>query len=234
MRVTNIRPYSWVRLALVEAALVILIVGCAGAAGGPSWGWPFAKKVDPNAPPTPIARMKELRELAKNSAKLPDAEKEQRANELAKAVASESDVIVRAQMMRTLGSFPSLASNSALYTGLQDSDPDIRIACCEAWGRRGGPDAAKVLGEVIVNDTDFDVRMAATRELASVKDPSAVAALGVALEDSNPALQVRAVRSLESVTGKRFGNDIAAWKSFVHGGSPREESLVSRIKRMIY
>jgi hypothetical protein len=47
-------------------------------------------------------------------------------------------------------------------------------------------------------------------------------------------MQRRAMESLEQITGEQFGNDVDAWRTFVQGGAPkqREESIVSRLKRM--
>lgn len=226
--------HKLLRCLLICVALGVPAVGCA-AAGEKTSGWWFAKKkVDPNAPPTPSMRLKQLEELGKKSESMTPEEREEHSRLLAQAAMAEPNALIRSQMMRALGHFNTLSSSSALYTGLQDSDPDIRIACCDAWGRRGGPDAAKVLGEIISGDNDIDVRLAAVRALSKVKDQSAVNSLGLALNDPNPALQIRAVRSLEEVTGKHYGNDVMAWRTFVQGGKPREESLVSRLRRMLY
>lgn len=178
--------------------------------------------------------MTAYRKMAKDAKILTPAEREARANELAAAVQSETDVLIRGQMYRTLGAFDTISSSTALFNGLQDSDPEIRIACCDAWGQRGGPDAANALGDVLRNDSEHDVRMAAIRALGQIKDQSAVVALAPALEEPNPAMQWRAVRSLESVTGKYYGEDVNAWRSYVQGGNPRELSIAHRIGRMFY
>lgn len=208
--------------------------GCAGAGEKSNWSLPFAKTSDQAQAPTPAERIEELRSLAKQAAEMPAADQQQKSEELVRVLNNEPDLLVRIELLRTLGNFPTLPAGAALYAAMQDSDRDIRMACCEAWGRRGGPDAAKVLGEVIRSEQDSDVRLAALRALAQVKDPATVAAIAPALEDPSPAMQWRAVRSLESVTGKSFGDDVNAWRSFVQGGAPREESIAGRIRRFLY
>ena len=47
-----------------------------------------------------------------------------------------------------------------------------------------------------------------------------VEALALALEDNNPALQVRATESLRGVTGENIGRDVAAWKRFILQSNP--------------
>jgi hypothetical protein len=222
-------------LSFFLCALLPCAAGCAGTSPGLSgWSLPFAQKSDGPQAPSPDDRIKELRMLAKQAPKLSATEQEQKSNELVAAARSETDALVRAEIFRTLGAFSTLGAGTMLYAGVQDSDPEIRIACCQAWARRGGPDAARVLGEILKQDENVDVRLAAARALGQVKDQSAVAALAPALEDPNPAMQWRAVRSLEKVTGKHFGNDVNAWRAFVQGGNPREETLVQRIGRLFY
>jgi HEAT repeat protein len=212
-----------------------LLTGCAHSnASAGNWSLPFAKKADEPQVPSPDDRIEELRKLSKLAPKLTPEEREKRAAELVAAVRTENDPLVRAEIFRTLGSLPTLASGSMLYAGLQDSDPEIRIACCQAWGRRDGSDAARVLGDVLRNDEKIDVRLAAARALGEMKDQAAVAALAAGLEDPNPAMQWRSVKSLERVTGKHFGNDVNAWRAFVKGGNPREESLVRRLGHLLY
>ena len=61
-----------------------------------------------------------------------------------------------------------------------------------AWrpARRGAsaatPQAVKLLAETLRSDVDADVRLAAAKALGETKNPEAVAALGEALNDSDP------------------------------------------------
>jgi HEAT repeat protein len=104
-----------------------------------------------------------------------------------------------------------------LKRAVQDKDRQVRLRAVEAWAKRPGADAIPVLAETLASDTDFDVRLAATRTLGRFRDPTAVQPLSVALEDSNPALQYRAVESLKNITGRDFGSDLDAWRRFARG-----------------
>ncbi len=100
---------------------------------------------------------------------------------------------------------------------MSDADTHVRVAACEAWGKRGDAEAVKLLAEALRSDVDADVRLAAAKALGETKNPEAVAALGEALSDADPAMQYRAVLSLERVTGKDLGNDVSRWQQYVKG-----------------
>jgi HEAT repeat protein len=195
---------------------------------------PMRAKTPEELVPTAEDRIQLMRDQAKQIAKASTAEQEQFARKIATDLTTEQSPFVRREMYLALGGVQSLTANSILYAGLQDPDENIRIACCQAWGQRGGPDAAKVLGETLSSESNLDVRLAAARALGKAKDNGGVTSLGVALEDPNPAVQRRAIESLEEITGEKFGNDVDAWRTFVQGGTPqpREETIVSRLKRM--
>jgi HEAT repeat protein len=179
-------------------------------------------------------QLKDLRELAKNVPSASLAEQERVSLELAQAIRSETDPIVRAQMMRTLGVCNTQVAAAMAAAGVKDSDARVRVAACEALGVRGGAEQVRVLGGVLSGDTDIDVRLAAARALGDSKDPAAVQALAAALEDSDPALQVRGMRSLEKVAHQDFGNDVAAWRQYVRGETPqpRTQSIAARFRQL--
>lgn len=77
--------------------------------------------------------------------------------------------------------------------------------------------------------------MAAARELRRFQDPLAYQALGLALQDEDPALQYRAVESLREASGKDYGNDLQAWQQFAQGQDPGPEyspSVAERLRRL--
>jgi HEAT repeat protein len=154
--------------------------------------------------------------------------------EIAQLIRTETDAIVRAQMIRTIGVCNSGVADKVTAAGMSDSDSRVRIAACEALGVRGGAEQVRLLGAALSSDTDIDVRLAAARALGEAKDPAAAQALAAALEDSNPALQVRGIRSLEKVTQKDFGNDVAAWRQHLRGETPqpRTQSIAARFRQL--
>jgi HEAT repeat protein len=115
---------------------------------------------------------------------------------------------------------------------VEDRNTSVRLQAVKAWGDRPAAEAVPVLAEVLASDTNTDVRLAATRALGQFRDPAAVRPLSVALEDSDPALQLRAVQSLKKITNRDLGADLAAWRRFARGEvveSPEAPSMVSRL-----
>lgn len=174
---------------------------------------------------------KAIRQLAKAAPKLPPDQQERASHELAQFLAKEREPLTRGIMLRTLAAFPTKTAEHMLRAGLRDGDQDVRVVCCDAWARRGGPESVRVLSEVLSTDTDLDVRLAAARGLGQLKDEQAVGALGLALDDDNPAMQLRAVESLRAITGKNF-KTISEWRAFAHGEKRDSPSLAERLRRL--
>lgn len=191
------------------------------------WGKP---DVDPSGAPTPRELMTRLQTLQKDIPSMSPEAQHAQAVELAQRYRNESDPILRAQIVRTIACCGSPAAGETLAAALGDSDRDVRIACCDAWAVHGGPQAVPNLSTALRHDKLSDVRMAAARSLGRLSGPDVVQALAPALDDSDPALQYRAVQSLRNVTGKDFGDDVNAWREFVGGGTPAEISTVQRLK----
>jgi HEAT repeat protein len=221
------------RLPVAAYLLVSLTGGCASNDLKLS-SLAFWKSEPASTVRTRADQIKDLRSLAED---LPasGAEKHQQVTlELAQAIRAERDPIIRAQIVRTLGYCPTPGAGQVVRAGVQDSDAQVRVAACEALGRRGGSEAVTILSNVLTDDTDIDVRLAAARCLGDTRDTAAVEALAAALEDPNPALQLRGMRSLEKVTGKQFGDDVEAWRTFAKGGTPqpRSQSIASRVRQL--
>ena len=181
----------------------------------------------------PTQRIADLRELAATAATKNATEKQMISQQLAADIKHESDPLIRAQIVRTLGEYPGLVSDTVLGKAVSDPDNDVRIAACESWGKRGTAAAATVLAGVLNGDVDHDVRLAAARSLGQSHEQIAVIALGGALEDKDPAMQYRAVTSLRQVTGQDLGNDVNKWREYaktskLHPTKP-EPSLAERI-----
>jgi HEAT repeat protein len=185
--------------------------------------------------PTLHTRLEELSSLREGADMLNDVEKERVASELSRALADDPCSIYRAEAVRTLGALGTPAATEGLQRALGDKEASVRIAACRAWGQRGGQESLDALSRVLGKDADVDVRTAAARELASFKDPAVIPALGLALDDPDPALQYQVVESLEEVTGKDFGNSVPAWRQYVRDGTvqPREEiSIAERLRNL--
>ena len=125
---------------LALAGSMWLASGCAGSGkfSRPQW-LSFGKKEETGPKVvTPRDKMEQLRELAKRGPKMAPDLQERASNELAQGIAHEQDPILRAQILRTLASFPTEKSATILVAGLHDHERDVRIAACEALGKHGG------------------------------------------------------------------------------------------------
>lgn len=221
------------RWALGLSLACLMVTGCAQSKPM-SWTKSLAFWKQEEAGPnivTPAEKVEQLRELGRRMEDMPEETQREMSLDLARQLQQEDDNLVRAQLLRTLASIQTPMAASMLKAGTRDSHADVRVACCEAWGRRGGPEAVEMLTEVLQSDLDIDVRLAAARALGEVHDPGTPAALGKALDDDNPALRHRAILSLRRVSDRDFGDDLDAWREFAQGGNPPQESWVSRIKR---
>ena len=184
---------------------------------------------------TPAAKIAQLKKMSSEAAKSDQETRHQVVGQLVTAIRSETDSLIRAEIIRTLGDYPDPAADPVLKAAINDPDADVRIAACEAWGKRGNAQAAELLVPVLSSDVSQDVRLAAARALGKIKDPRAVAALGEALTDSDPAMQYRAVLSLKQVTGQDLGNNVDRWRQYVKEGHPipaQPTSMAERLKRM--
>ena len=230
MQPTDRKPLSLLSLGLAA----LLIAGCAsmGLEGLARFGPP--KRPAEPVVETPAKRIDALRQLAEDAPDADAAEQERLSTLLAASMRSELDPLVRAQTVRTISYYPTDTALSVQASALQDGDGGVRIAACEAWGRKGGSEAAQRLSGILAGDTDFDVRMAAARALGEIKDPASVAGLAAALDDPDPAMQRRGVESLERLTGKYYGNDVNAWRQFVQGQPPQAPSMpiAERFRRL--
>lgn len=225
---------------MLALGLCLLLAGASGCAQTSPRKWYdplglFAKKQEEPTikVKTSVERIKILQELAKQAPKMAPAEQQRASEEIATALSNgnEDDILVRAQMLRTIAVIPTPLAGRILAAGLQDSDRDVRVACCEAWGTRGGDEAVRLMMETFGGDTDLDVRLAAARTLGVLKDAKAVPTLGGALDDQNPAIQYRAIESLRQITGKSY-SDIKEWREFVQGKEPEQPSIAGRLRRL--
>lgn len=223
---------------LLRLWLLIAVGTATGCVNGPFYRLYYGKDwaADEQYGPTFYTRLEELKEIRGRAGRMSEEEQTRVAQQLLASLREDPSPPYRREVVRTLGTLSAPVAAEGLRSAAKDSSEDVRIAACRAWGQRGGPEALQVLGEVVGSDSDRDVRVAAIRELGEFKDQAAVRSLGVALDDTDPALQHRAVESLRSVTGKDFGDSVAAWRQFVRGDQiqPTEEPWLARKLRHLF
>lgn len=211
---------------LIVALAVAVSSGCATDTSR-RFAWPWDDKSDDVelVGPTPKERITQLRALAKSAGELALPEQEAASLSLAEQLADEQNSIIRCEILRTLGRFRTPTADAMVRAGLEDKDLDVKTSVCNILGERGDPASVQLLADTLTQVTNLDVRLAAARALGRVKDQAAVQPLGMALDDPDPALQRRAVESLRQVTGRDFGHDVVAWRTFVQGGEPARRRL---------
>ncbi len=203
-------------VALGRRLLPLLCGALVAAAGCAHWG-SQTKKDDPNGLSgviSPTQQIRDLRDLAKTAPAKSAYEKQLIEQQLAGQIKHEQDPLIRAQIVRTLGEYPSPTSDVILRAAVKDGDNDVRVAACDSWGKRDTVEAATTLAGVLNGDLDHDVRLAAARAMAPLHQQVAINALGDALEDKDPAMQYRAVLSLRQITGQDLGNDVNKWREY--------------------
>jgi HEAT repeat protein len=117
---------------------------------------------------------------------------------------------------------------------MEDPDERVRMAACAAWRQRGGPEAVELLGVRYRSDREIDVRLRALRELGQLGDKEAIPVLAKALEDSDPAVQYRAVAALKKVSGRDLGDDVNKWREWAAdpAGSSAEWSIAEEFRKL--
>ena len=150
---------------------------------------------------------------------------QQVASKLSEVVLRDPVLLLRLHAIQLMTSLNCPKTIETLNIAASDPSSDIRIAAVEAFQRIPGQDSIYQLQEIIANDNDDDVRLAAVRALGNLPGQSSVRALGVALNDRNPALQISATESLMQATGQpSIGRDVPAWQNYVQQVAPPIET----------
>jgi len=224
----SLRASALAARACALAALVAL-AGCQSFIG--YRGWPYPER-DRTSFHTPAMRIDTVKQFASRSDGTDSAEQREYTDQLARQIQIEPDPLVREAIVRATGEFRTPLAYQMLEAGLRDESPQVRTACCESLGARAETRCVSTLASVLRDDEDKDVRLAAVEALGNIKDPTAVAAIAVALDDRDPAMQFVGVQSMRSVTGKDYGGDVEAWRQVAAGASPPEPPAPSIAERI--
>lgn len=165
----------------------------------------------------PRERVEKLKKLSEAASAATPEERKRVSEQLAASIPTETDPLIRLEIIRTLGRYPGPAADRILKAALSDSEAHVRTVACEAWGKRTDADAVALLAEALRADADADVRLAAAKALGETKNAAAVAPLGEALADPDPAMQYRAMLSLKQTSGKDLGDSVERWQQYVKG-----------------
>jgi hypothetical protein len=216
---------------LVVCALVTLS-GCHSFLG--YRGWPFPER-ERTSFHTPAMRIDTIRQFAGRADGTDSAEQRELTDQLARQIQIEPDPLVRTAIIGAAAEFRTPLGQQILEAGLNDADQAVRVACCQALGRRAETRSVASLSRALGDDKEIDVRLAAAEALGAMNSPESMAALVIALDDRDPALQYVGVQSMKSITGQDYGGDVAKWRQVATGGAPpaapETPSIAERIRR---
>ncbi len=219
------------------AALVLwsaTLVGCAELSGlNPYYRQQWAE--DERIMPSYHTYLQQIRDIESQVAGMDAAEQQRVAGELTRLIRDDQNKLLRLAAVRSLSQFPPDLSRTGVLLAASDADRDLRVVACAALARLGDEQAIGLLASLVEKDTDLDVRVAAAGALAGRREAQAFQALGLALDDSNPALQFRAMQSLRESSGRDYGNDIALWRAWLRGENPQEPttSVADRFRSIL-
>jgi hypothetical protein len=217
------RRHCWIRVVL--AGPLVALAGCAdGPVPEMRYLNPWVRKQwneDEQRVTTFHRKVADLAALRAKASRMPPAERDEMAMHLAARLREEKSAVLRAEFVRTLAEFPTGAAHDAVLAAVNDQDASVRVIACKALGRRPTPAGFDALSQSLTNDGDMDVRIAAARELGRFRGYDAPRALRPALDERDPALQLAAMQSLESLDGhNEYNRNVAVWREHLDGGNP--------------
>lgn len=212
-------------------ALVLISVGCAeGALWKAGKYSPWAQKQwaeEEQIANTLFSRKKLMADAANSVVGAPVEQQQKVAEQLSDVLYRDSVLLLRLHALDLLGNLDCPKSLEAIGNAVRDNNSDIRIAAIKSLQKMSYDKAVPMLQEIIGSDSNIDVRLAATRALGNFPGERTVAALSLAIEDTDPALQLRAAESLQKVTGESLGRDIGAWKQYVGNFLPNAKDYTA-------
>ena len=234
--------YGFDSARLCLPALLAALITLAGCAEGPM---PYLLSLNPKMrqewaademyQPTLHRQLAEVAALRDAAGELSIDQQRHWSGEMTHILEHHDNPLLRAAAVEPLAEFDIPEADEGLRIALSDKDAAVRETACEAWAERGNRESLQRLSETLGSDTDLDVRIAAARELGRFSDPVAYEALGLALQETDPALRHQALESLRRASGKDYGHDVEAWQKFVQGADPGPEyspSIAQRLREL--
>lgn len=168
----------------------------------------------------PAQKVDRLRVLTDQVARMDATQQSNVCQELITTLKKERDPILRRELVKALGAVPLPQAAEGLHFAAEDDYTQVRIAACEAWGRRNDPQASGALAAILAEDGDVDVRLAASEALARRPQGESIPHLAATLEDRDPAVQLATMEALRNATGADIRDDVNEWLAFLNARSP--------------
>ncbi|MEM7456994.1 MAG: HEAT repeat domain-containing protein [Planctomycetota bacterium] len=209
------------------SAFALLIVAISGCAEGMLWRTgqyaPWVREqwaAEEQIADTLFERKRGMNEMVAGVQNGPADSQAPVASRLTEIVNRDPILLMRIHATSLLGDLNCPTSISGLADASSDNDHRVRLEAVRSWSRMPGQVAVPRLQEMIGSDTNIDVRLAATTALGNFPGQQSVQALSLALEDRDPAMQLKATESLAMVTGEEFGPNVQAWQQYVNNTAP--------------
>lgn len=207
----------------ITLILVIGLTGCAsnGALMDPLIYWDKDNaEIMAKYGPTPTQRIESLDDVARSAGSLSAAERASQSEKIAQQLGDEKNEVIRVHMVRALAKLNTPEAFAGLKSSLYDEDEYVRREAVTALGSTKYPEAIPLLGDVLIRDRDYDVRLSAATALGEFKSSAANEALVPALDARDPAMRFAAIESLRKSSKVDYRGDTAKWREFAQGGSP--------------
>jgi HEAT repeat protein len=211
------------------AMWLVSLAGCQSLSWPQMWPFPEYERTTYR---TPSMRVDAVEQFATQSTGVDSPEQREITDQLARQIQIEPDPIVRKAVISAIAEFQTPMAQQVLEAGLADEDKAVRVACCQALGRRADSASVEKLSGALRGDNDIDVRLAAAEALGKIKTPQAIQALVPALDDRDPALQYVGVESMKEITGQDYGPDVQAWRQVATGANPPAPAAPSIAERL--
>lgn len=229
----------------VTAAIgwICLLAACSGCTDGPLFQ---LKKLNPYIQNqwrqdrekviVPSQRVAEMRLLKGQLASLPEDEQAKWVGTLSEILKTETSPELRREAVLALKSVHNRSDAVATMATLsRDKSDFVRLAVVDALQKSTTSESTSTLLAMASGDSSSNVRLQATQALGYHRSDAVQEYLASKLEDKNPAMQYHVSLALKEYTGKNYGGDMEAWRSYLQGEDVPEPrvSLAETLQSML-
>jgi HEAT repeat protein len=198
---------------------MVALAGCHSFLGYRGWPYPEPERTTFH---TPAMRIDTIRQFAGRADGTDSESQRELTDQLARQIQIEPDPLVRRAIVEAVAEFRTPLAQQIVEAGLNDENQAVRVASCQVLGTRAETLSVPSLARALRDEKQIDVRLAAAEALGRINSPESMAALVVALDARDPALQYVGVQSMKSISGLDYGGDVAKWRQVATGGTPPE------------
>jgi hypothetical protein len=231
---------------LYRHRLCLLALACGPVAGCTDGPFFHLKKLNPyiqnqwredrEKVVVPSQRVEEIRLLKKQIASMSSDEQTKWIANLDSILKDESSPEIRREAVLALqGVNGRPDALDALAGRAQDNSDYVRLAVVDVLHKSPSDAAGRTLLSMAAADPSSNVRLQATEALGAHRSDDVKQFLASKLEDRNPAMQYHVSIALKEFTGKNYGGDMEAWRSYLAGEEAPEPkaSLAETLQSLV-